>query len=194
MNIKMSMLKQEKGLTLIEVMTAIVLFAMITTILYSFLFMGISMYKRVAAEAQLRSQVNVFYSQLLGFFEKSVYAYKGTQENEIIVIKKEGLTGEQDADTSYIRYFSVIVNADDETIRYTPVTGGGAFDRDVEKQVVRTLDSEQFDLEASSKMTLKPAPEGQFVVVDLTFTSKKRGNNSKENSTIRIKTEIPISQ
>ena len=194
MNIKMSMLKQEKGLTLIEVMTAIVLFAMITTILYSFLFMGISMYKRVAAEAQLRSQVNVFYSQLLGFFEKSVYAYKGTQENEIIVIKKEGLTGEQDADTSYIRYFSVIVNADDETIRYTPVTGGGAFDRDVEKQVVRTLDSEQFDLEASSKMTLKPAPKGQFVVVDLTFTSKKRGNNSKENSTIRIKTEIPISQ
>jgi prepilin-type N-terminal cleavage/methylation domain-containing protein len=188
------MLKQEKGLTLIEVMTAIVLFAMITTILYSFLFMGISMYKRVAAEAQLRSQVNVFYSQLLGFFEKSVYAYKGTQENEIIVIKKEGLTGEQDADTSYIRYFSVIVNADDETIRYTPVTGGGAFDRDVEKQVVRTLDSEQFDLEASSKMTLKPAPKGQFVVVDLTFTSKKRGNNSKENSTIRIKTEIPISQ
>ena len=194
MNIKMSMLKQEKGLTLIEVMTAIVLFAMITTILYSFLFMGISMYKRVAAEAQLRSQVNVFYSQLLGFFENSVYAYKGTQENEIIVIKKEGLTGEQNADTSYIRYFSVIVNADDETIRYTPVTGGGAFDRDVEKQVVRTLDSEQFDLEASSRMTLKPATKGQFVVVDLTFTSKKRGNNSKENSTIRIKTEIPISQ
>ena len=187
-------LRNQKGLTLIEVMTALVLFGMITTILYSFLFMGMSMYKRVAAEAQLRSQVNVFYSQLLDLFEQSVYAYQGSRENEIIVIKKETVDAGQKTDSNYIRYYSILLSPDEESIRLTPVTGSGILDKDSENSIVRTLDKSQFDIQDTSKIAVRSIADSQLVSVDLVFTSKKRGNAVKEQPTIRIKTEIPIAQ
>jgi prepilin-type N-terminal cleavage/methylation domain-containing protein len=187
-------LRNQKGLTLIEVMTALVLFGMITTILYSFLFMGISMYKRVAAEAQLRSQVNVFYGQLLGFFEQSVYAYQGSRENEIIVIKKEIVDAAQTTDTNYIRYYSVLLNPDEERIELKPVTGNGMLDNDSPNAVVQSLDKSQFDIQNTSKLLVRSVTDRQFVSIDLVFSSKKRGNAEKEQPTIRIKTEIPIAQ
>ena len=183
--------EDQRGLSLIEVLTAIVLFAMVSSILYSFLFIGISMYKRVAADAQLRSNVNLIYSQLLEYADQSVYAFRGNQKNEIIVIKKESLKEEQQEDSTYIQYYSIKLDTENDQIIFQPVTGSDLNDRDQSRTKQFKLDDQRFDLDDTSSISVKEGNNRQQIVIDWNFKEKKVFKKS-ESPSIQIKSEIEI--
>jgi prepilin-type N-terminal cleavage/methylation domain-containing protein len=194
-------LANERGLTLIEVMTSIVLFAMVTTILYSFLFMGISMYKRVAAESQLRSQVNLFYGQMLQFCESAVYVEPSKHyANELILIQKEAKistsdlsTSENlDADLNYISYYAVRLDIDNQSIIKVPITGPGVADRDMSRAQMYTLDTDRYVLDDSSTVAVNQSVDPRTISVNFLFRNKANQLKNTETNTIQVKTEIDI--
>jgi prepilin-type N-terminal cleavage/methylation domain-containing protein len=81
-------MKDEQGLTLIEVLAALMITGMVASILYSFLLMGITMYKKVSVETQLRNQANVMFSRLVNELRESVYVTNSTTvPGQIILVK-----------------------------------------------------------------------------------------------------------
>ncbi|WP_135553322.1 PilW family protein [Paenibacillus cymbidii] len=66
----------EEGMTLIEIMTALAILSMVTTILFSFLLMGVSMFKRISAESQIRNQGDALASRIIGELKDAVYVVK----------------------------------------------------------------------------------------------------------------------
>ncbi|TVY10418.1 PulJ/GspJ family protein [Paenibacillus cremeus] len=82
------MQQNEKGMTLIEVLAALLIFSMVTTLLYSFLVMGISIYKRVTVESQMRSQGDTLYSQIISELKDAIYVQQSQPDSEIRYAKK----------------------------------------------------------------------------------------------------------
>jgi prepilin-type N-terminal cleavage/methylation domain-containing protein len=66
-------LTDQKGLSLLEMLTAILILTMVSTILYSFLLMGVSMYKRIMVETQMRNQGDALYRQIVTELKDAVY-------------------------------------------------------------------------------------------------------------------------
>lgn len=66
-------IRDERGMTLIEVLTSLMILGMVASILYSFLLMGVSMYKRVTIETQLRNQGDSLYSLIISELKDAVY-------------------------------------------------------------------------------------------------------------------------
>ncbi|OCT14151.1 hypothetical protein A8709_25235 [Paenibacillus pectinilyticus] len=83
------MARNEKGMTLIELLAAILIFGMVASILYSFMLMGVSMYKRVTMETQMRNQGDGLYSQIISELKEAVYVQdEGTDKRVIRYAKK----------------------------------------------------------------------------------------------------------
>ncbi|HEY8528439.1 MAG TPA: prepilin-type N-terminal cleavage/methylation domain-containing protein [Paenibacillaceae bacterium] len=80
--------KDERGLTLIELLTGLMLFGMITAILYSFLFMGASMYRKISVETQLRNQADALYGLIVTELKDAVYVKQGKDSQEIVYVKR----------------------------------------------------------------------------------------------------------
>jgi hypothetical protein len=80
-------LRNEQGITLIETLTTLFIFSMVVSILFSFLIMGVSMYKRVSAETQLRSQGDVVFAQLSDVLRGAVYVQQGESSRELRYVK-----------------------------------------------------------------------------------------------------------
>ncbi|WP_040952337.1 prepilin-type N-terminal cleavage/methylation domain-containing protein [Gorillibacterium massiliense] len=68
-----SLMKQESGITLIEVLVVVAIFSMVVAILYTAFFMGISMYKRVTAESQIRTQADMVLGEVTEALRDSIY-------------------------------------------------------------------------------------------------------------------------
>lgn len=79
--------RDERGMTLIEILTALILFGMVASILYSFLFMGMSMYKRVTMETQMRNQSDALFGGLMSELRDAVHVEQGSGRHEIIYVK-----------------------------------------------------------------------------------------------------------
>ncbi len=90
----LSRLHGEKGMTLIEVLAGMMIISMIVSILYSFMLMGVTMYKRITVETQLRNQANYIFSSVIdnlrdGVYAEPVYHADGTlNEHEVLVVKR----------------------------------------------------------------------------------------------------------
>jgi prepilin-type N-terminal cleavage/methylation domain-containing protein len=83
------MQQNEKGMTLIELLAALFIFGMVASILYSFMLMGVSMYKRVTIETQMRNQGDSLYSQIISELKDAVYVQdEGTDKKVIRYAKK----------------------------------------------------------------------------------------------------------
>jgi hypothetical protein len=80
-------LRNEQGITLVETLTTLVIFSMVVSILFTFLIMGISMYKRVSAETRLRSQGDVVFAQLSDVLRGAVYVQQGADNRELRYVK-----------------------------------------------------------------------------------------------------------
>lgn len=80
----------ERGMTLIEILLALLLFSMVTVILNSFLLMGASMYKRISIESQIRNQGDALYSRIISELQDAIYAENvaGAYEKEIRFVKR----------------------------------------------------------------------------------------------------------
>lgn len=61
----MKRLNNEKGLSILEVLTAIFIFSMVVSIAYSMLFMALSIYKSVLIEGEMRSKGEALFSGLI---------------------------------------------------------------------------------------------------------------------------------
>ena len=83
-----SIARDERGITMIETLTALILFGMVASILYSFLFMGTSMYKKVTADTQIRNQGDALFGGIMSELRDAVYAEQGADSTEIIYTKK----------------------------------------------------------------------------------------------------------
>ncbi|XID92592.1 prepilin-type N-terminal cleavage/methylation domain-containing protein [Paenibacillaceae bacterium WGS1546] len=90
-----SPIRNERGATLIELLTALLLFSMVAAILYSFMFMGISMYKRVSVETQMRNQADTLYSRVMTELRDAIYVKQGepspdggVNDGEIVFVKR----------------------------------------------------------------------------------------------------------
>jgi prepilin-type N-terminal cleavage/methylation domain-containing protein len=82
------MQQNEKGMTLIELLAALLIFGMVASILFSFLLMSVSMYKRVTVESQMRSQGDSLYSQLISELKDAVYVQQVKPDSKIRYAKK----------------------------------------------------------------------------------------------------------
>ncbi|MDR6549547.1 prepilin-type N-terminal cleavage/methylation domain-containing protein [Paenibacillus qinlingensis] len=83
------MQRNEKGMTLIEILAALLIFGMVASILYSFMLMGVSMYKRVTMETQMRNQGDGLYSQIISELKEAIYVQdEGTDKKIIRYAKK----------------------------------------------------------------------------------------------------------
>jgi prepilin-type N-terminal cleavage/methylation domain-containing protein len=80
--------KDEKGMTLIELLAALLIFGMVASILYSFLIMGVSMYKRVSVESQMRNQGDALYSQIISELKDAIYVQQLQPNTKIRYAKR----------------------------------------------------------------------------------------------------------
>lgn len=83
------MQRDEKGMTLIELLAALMIFGMVASILYSFMLMGVSMYKRVTMETQMRNQGDGLYSQIISELKEAVYVQDEGSDKRIIRYAKK---------------------------------------------------------------------------------------------------------
>lgn len=81
--------RNEKGMTLIELLAALLIFGMVASILYSFMLMGISMYKRVTVETQMRNQGDGLYSQIISELKEAIYVQEEGVDKKIIRYAKK---------------------------------------------------------------------------------------------------------
>lgn len=82
----------EKGMTLIELLAALLIFGMVASILYSFMLMGVSMYKRVTVETQMRNQGDALYSQIISELKDAIYVQQAGSDKVIRYAKTNPTT------------------------------------------------------------------------------------------------------
>ncbi|WNR42374.1 PulJ/GspJ family protein [Paenibacillus roseipurpureus] len=104
--------RNEKGMTLIEILAALLIFGMVASILYSFMLMGVSMYKRVTMETQMRNQGDGIYSQIISELKEAIYVQDEGTDKKIIRYAKRS-----DDPRSYIDLYEMEI--------FPSVTGGG---------------------------------------------------------------------
>jgi len=82
--------KDERGITLLELLTGLMLFGMIASILYSFLFMGAAMYRKISVETQLRNQADALFGRIVTELKDAIYVKQGQNQNlhEIVFVKR----------------------------------------------------------------------------------------------------------
>jgi prepilin-type N-terminal cleavage/methylation domain-containing protein len=98
------LIKNERGMTMIELMTSLLLFGMVTAIIYSFLLIGLSMYGRISAETQLRNQSDALYGQLTSELRDAISVKQGGSNLEIIYVKRAELA------VDYLDSFKMVID------------------------------------------------------------------------------------
>jgi prepilin-type N-terminal cleavage/methylation domain-containing protein len=132
-----NLIADDNGMTLIELLAALVIFTMVTTILYSFLFMGISMYKRIMAESQIRSQGDAIVSQVISELNDAVYMSQGASRNEITFVKRALTPSGSFDNETYVKGYKMRIEPITSTNRY----GIGVYDlSDGEEKLMKRFD------------------------------------------------------
>lgn len=102
-------IENEQGVSLLEVMAALLIISMITSIFYAFMLMGITMYKKVSTETQLRNQANVMFSQLINSLRDAVYVQDPDPTSNDPV---ESITVVKWSDSNYVKPCQISFVAD----------------------------------------------------------------------------------
>jgi len=79
--------RNQDGVTLLEVLVTLLLFSMVASILYAFMLMGVSMYKRVSAETTMRNQSDALLAGLINELTGAVHAEQGADHRDILYVK-----------------------------------------------------------------------------------------------------------
>lgn len=174
-----SVARNERGLTLIEMLTGLLLFGMITSILYSFLFMGASMYRKISVETQLRNQADALYGRIMSELKDAVYVQQGASEQEIVFVKRAS-----DPEV-YVETYKMTIEQDSDGSYGLTVTGPGLTDK------------KRFDLTPRFKLNETEsrliAVKQNLVKVLLVF---ERADNAHvpaaESATLKLESSIPL--
>jgi len=112
-----SAVRDERGLTLIELLTGLLLFGMIAAILHAFLLMGSSMYSKISAETQLRNQADALFGLIMSELRDAVYVQQGAGEREIVFVR------EADDPAVYVKTYRMVIETDADGLSGVTVTG-----------------------------------------------------------------------
>ncbi len=174
------MRQNEKGMTLIELLAALFIFGMVVSILFSFLMMSVSMYKRVTVESQMRNQGDALYSQLITELKDAIYVQQSSDDKEIRYVKRP--LDPSDTKT-YIELYEMKV---------TPKAEGGKIE--VRKagttEVIRTFQlGSKFTIEAGSLTEISH----DLVQLNLIYARTNSGSLRKtESPKLEINSRIPL--
>lgn len=181
--------RDERGVSVLEVIAVLMIFTMIAAILYSFLLMGTTLYKRITSETLLRNQANAVFASIINELRDSVYVQQGANDKEIHIVKWSGsadryieehtytFIGEKDVDgasgTPSEREVLRIKTADDAANRRIRTYG---------------VTDEQFTMQGSFDVVNQ-----ESLIVTLEFSSiHKHLTHRAEEVEITIKQQIPL--
>lgn len=171
------MRNNEEGMTLIELLTALVILSMVTTILYSFLLMGVSMYKRVTIETQMRNQGDAVYSQIISELKDAVYVQQlDSGDNTTIRYAKRSADAK-----AYIDLYQM---------QLEPNAANGKIEVTKDGAPVRSFAlGSKFTIDSGSLKAISQ----NLVQVQLTYTRSNASNfKSAENPKMEIDSQIPL--
>lgn len=171
----------EKGMTLIELLAALFIFGMVASILYSFMLMGVSMYKRVTVETQMRNQGDALYGQIISELKDAIYVQQVGSEDKLIRYAKRS----QDSKT-YIELYEMelLPNADNGGKIEVRAAGGTAPER------VFQLGS-RFTISDGSLSEASPSHDR--VQVKLTYARSNAGSlKAADSPKLEIDSQIPL--
>lgn len=166
-------LQDEKGLSLLELLTAVLITTMVSIILYSFLLMGVSMYKRIMVETQMRNQGDALYRQIMAELKDAVYVEQrsaaGLPANTSIRYVKRA----EDADT-YINEYVMTLEAGEHNGVLRVYKNGNASASILELKMTPAFTISAGSLTAighnrvNVSLTYKRSNDGQYVQADRT--------------------------
>lgn len=205
-----SALADERGMTVIEILTTLLILGMVAVIIHSFLFMGISMYKRVTEDTQLRNQGDVLFSQVISEVKDAVYAMNeegGGTADAVLDDSLDDTVTETSGGSSKPGVVYVKRAVDDEgkydpkayVSRYTmriehfaeEDTNGIAFYKEGEEAPIKTLQlTPPFTIDIEqSKLTVN---RNNSIGVYLVYAHKDERPLAADNTRFVIDTEIPL--
>lgn len=168
--------KDERGISLVEVIAGLMIIGMIASILYGFMLMGITMYKKVTVETQLRNQANL----LLGFvmdemrdaiYAETVYKADGTHDPTKVLLVKRG----EGSDTDVTKYVQ------EQTIEIT------------NKQIISAGNQRRLTGDNMEMMGSFEVVSNRLVNITLSFTDRLDNSNSKiEEASLTINRKVPL--
>jgi prepilin-type N-terminal cleavage/methylation domain-containing protein len=79
--------RNENGFTLLETLAALMMVGMVASILYGFMLMGVSTYKRVETETKIRHQGDLLMAGLVSELLEAVHVEQGTDRTELIAVR-----------------------------------------------------------------------------------------------------------
>jgi prepilin-type N-terminal cleavage/methylation domain-containing protein len=186
--------KNEKGLTLIELLAGLLIISMISTILYAFLLMGVTMYKRVTTETQLRNQANLIFSQLVDGVRDGIYvqgvgtptetAPNGDRTYKAIRLVKRALPDAEQSD--YINVY---------TVEFSSIAAGNDVlvmpDKGSEARMKKAgMVGDGYKM--SGSFVVNPANSDVFEVRIEFSGSPANRSNAQEDTQLSVKRKIPL--
>lgn len=110
--------KNERGLTLLEALVALMILTMVTSIIYSFVLMAMSIYKRVTIETTMRNQGDLLFSRIVTELGDAIYVEQADSAQRSIRFVKPSADPKQ-----YIAWYEMRI--DSGQIRVEPIMPSG---------------------------------------------------------------------
>lgn len=193
------LLRDERGMTIVELLTALTIVGMVCSILLSFLFMGVSMYKRMTADSQIRNHGDAIVSQVISELKDAIYAAQGESSNEIVFVRRALAPDGSFDNESYVAGFKMRIESVGESDRFG--IGVYAVEARGETLVKRFDLPSPYTLEAPDDSPAEADPQGLTVVhdrlVDVRLRYVKRAEAVTktaeiENPGYELHTRIPL--
>ncbi|MFC5531232.1 PulJ/GspJ family protein [Cohnella yongneupensis] len=190
--------RNDRGMTMIEVLSALVILSMLAMVLYAFLFMGISMHKRILAETQIRNQGDVVISQVISELKDAIYVTQGASDKEITFVKWAKVNESTYDPETYVNTYKMRIEPF-ELLDGHPLYGIGVYDGD--NHLVRRFDmTSPLSLRVAATAVESPlsqltALNDRMVNVKLMYENEKPGvtvASKLENPKYEIQTRIPL--
>lgn len=179
-------LADQKGLSLLEVLTAVLIMTMVSSILYSFLLMGVSMYKRIMVETQMRNQGDALYGQIVTELKDAVYVEQRNKDS----------AGQPLGNTS-IRYVKRAETAEEYIHEYVMTLQAGEHNGILQIYKSDNLSDPVKELKMTSAFTISDGsltPIGNNRVnVDLTYKRSDEDRYAQADRTkLNVKSQITL--
>lgn len=178
-------LADQKGMSLLELLTALLITTMVSTILYCFLLMGVSMYKRIMVETQMRNQGDALYRQIITELKDAVY------------VEQRSAGGAAPADTS-IRYVKRAQSAEDYIDDYVMTLEAGEEDGTIRVYESKDLSKPIKELRMTPDFTISEGSLAAIgknrVAVNLTYTrsGNEAGYVKADRTKLNINSQITL--
>lgn len=175
-------LRNEQGFTLLETLAAVMMFAMVTSILYGFLLMGISTYKRVSVETQIRQQGDRMVAGLVSELLQTVHVEQGSDYRELILVRMA------DDPDRYVDTYRMRVETVDGRDGVTVYRDGAA------TPLRRFELTSDIVLDGPGTRSVLLAEGNQTAVIRMIFIRAAHGGKQADEASIQIDTRVPLSR